>query len=45
MVPITHPFRKIREKDGAPGDAALNRDEVLAAFFEAIQDNLDTKVD
>jgi hypothetical protein len=21
MIPITHPFRKVREKDGAPGDS------------------------
>jgi hypothetical protein len=20
MIPITHPFRKVREKNGAPGD-------------------------
>ncbi len=23
MIPITHPFRKGREKDGAPGEAEL----------------------
>jgi hypothetical protein len=25
MIPITHPFRKVREKDGAPGYNSLTR--------------------
>jgi hypothetical protein len=35
MIPITHPFRKVREKDGAPGlDVAGKKFEELVSDSE-----------